>query len=599
MQAYHHHHHLSPPVPSKPVSPQKSVHPVQATVSCKILINPSEKTLPMRLKSPPPPPPPLLSPPLQPPPITFPPPLDGPPKLNPFQKFAAGALDMLENSVITKWEKNHKLNRKVDPAVQLEGNFSPVQECPVRHGLEVVGRIPSCLEGVYLRNGANPLFSPISGHHLFDGDGMIHAVKLQPETNSASYACRFTRTNRLVQEAALGKPIFPKPIGELHGYLGLARLAFLSARAGLGLVDATLGMGLANAGLAYFNGRLLAMSEDDLPYSVRITEDGDLETVGRFDFDGELDVPVIAHPKLDPTTGELFTLSYNVVRRPHLRAFKFDKWGHKSRDISISLKQPTMMHDFAITENHVIIPDHQVVFKLSQLLRGGSPVVHDPEKISRFGVLAKDDFDESRIQWIEVPNCFCFHLWNAWEEISESGDKVIAVIGSCMTPPDSIFSSESDEEFRSELSEIRLDLTTGESTRKVIVSGLNLEAGQVNKKKLGNKTQFAYLAIAEPWPKCSGIAKVDLVTGNVTKFMYGDERFGGEPYFVPGETEKEEDDGYLVSFVRDEKNGMSELVVVKASTMKQVALVKLPSRVPYGFHGTFVTSEDLTKQKSC
>ncbi|GMP77758.1 hypothetical protein CsSME_00033925 [Camellia sinensis var. sinensis] len=437
-------------------------------------------------------------------------------------------------------EKKHGLTRIVDPAVQLEGNFAPVKECPGQHGLQVMGQIPAGLCGVYLRNGANPMFQPTNGHHMFDGDGMIHAVTLG-HGNKANYSCRFTCTSRLEQETAL---------------------------------------------------------EDDLPYHVGMTNDGDLETIGRFDFNGQLEGSMIAHPKVDLITGELYGVSCDVIKMPYLRYFKFDTCGKRSHEIPISLHQPTMIHDFAITESYVIIPDHQVVFKLSEMIRGGSPVIHDPNKTSRFGILPKKAMDESGIQWIDVPDCFCFHLRNAWEENTKEGDPGIVVIGSCMTPPDSIF-NERDEPLRSELSEIRFNLKTGGSARRVIVAGLNLESGQVSKWRLGRKTRYAYLAIAEPWPRCSNIAKVDLVTGEVTKFLYGDERFGGEPCFVPEKMAVEEDEGCVMSFVRDERRERSELVIVKASNMKQVVSVRLPSRVPYGIHGTFVSSQDLNEQVLC
>ncbi|CDY57471.1 BnaCnng32080D [Brassica napus] len=395
---------------------------------------------------------------------------------------------------------------------------------------------------------------------------MVHAVKF--EDGTASYACRFTQTNRFIQERRLGRPVFPKAIGELHGHTGIARLMLFYARAAAGLVDPAHGTGVANAGLVYFNNRLLAMSEDDLPYQVRITPSGDLKTVGRYDFNGQLESTMIAHPKVDPESGELFALSYDVVSKPFLKYFRFSPEGIKSPDVEINLDQPTMMHDFAITENFVVIPDQQVVFKLPEMIRGGSPVVYDKEKVARFGVLDKYAGDSSAIRWIEAQECFCFHLWNAWEEPET---EEIVVIGS-----------------------------TGESTRRPIISDgeeqVNLEAGMVNRNMLGRKTRFAYLALAEPWPKVSGFAKVDLFTGEVKKYLYGGDRYGGEPLFLPGDENRAEDDGYILCFVHDEETWKSELQIVNAVSLEVEATVKLPSRVPYGFHGTFIGANDLATQ---
>ncbi|CAL0310231.1 unnamed protein product [Lupinus luteus] len=514
-------------------------------------------------------------------------------KWNLVQMVAAKALDFVETTLVSH-ERKYPLPKTADPRVQIAGNFAPVPETPVQHSLPVTGKIPKCIEGVYVRNGANPLHEPSAGHHLFDGDGMVHAVRFND--GSASYACRFTETQRLVQEKELGKPVFPKAIGELHGHSGIARLLLFYARGLFGIIDGNNGMGVANAGLVYFNNHLLAMSEDDLPYHVRVTENGDLKTVGRYNFDEQLKSTMIAHPKVDPVTGDLHALSYDVIQKPYLKYYSFNKDGVKSPDVEIDLKEATMIHDFAITENFVVIPDQQVVFKLSEMIRGGSPVIYDKEKVSRFGILDKNGDNGEEIKWIEAPDCFCFHLWNAWEE--KESDEVV-VIGSCMTPADSIF-NECDENLKSVLSEIRLNLKTGKSKRREIIAEseqVNLEAGMVNRNKLGRKTQFAYLALAEPWPKVSGFAKVDLFSGEVKKYIYGDQRFGGEPMFLPRDTNSEnEDDGYILTFVHDEKEWKSELQIVNAMNLNLEATIKLPSRVPYGFHGTFIHSKDLKNQ---
>lgn len=79
--------------------------------------------------------------------------------------------------------------------------------------------------------------------------------------------------------------------------------------------------------------------------------------------------------------------------------------------------------------------------------------------------------------------------------------------------------------------------------------------------------------------------------------MYGNKRYGGEPFFLPTNQNCEtEDDGHILAFVHDEKTWKSELQIVNAKNLQLEASVRLPSRVPYGFHGTFIDRRGLVNQ---
>ena len=60
---------------------------------------------------------------------------------------------------------------------------------------------------------------------------------------------------------------------------------------------------------------------------------------------------------------------------------------------------------------------------------------------------------------------------------------------------------------------------------------------------------------------------------------------------------REDDDGYLVSFVTDERDGRSEVEILDASDIAAgpVARVRLPQRVPLGFHATWVRADQLRR----
>ena len=89
----------------------------------------------------------------------------------------------------------------------LDGNFSPVHEERDVEDLEVIGAIPTDLQGQFLRVGPNPVhvFSE-EAYHTFDGDGMIAAMRF--ENGSVSLSNRFVRTEGWLAEEKVGKVLY-------------------------------------------------------------------------------------------------------------------------------------------------------------------------------------------------------------------------------------------------------------------------------------------------------------------------------------------------------------------------------------------------------
>ncbi len=67
-------------------------------------------------------------------------------------------------------------------------------------------------------------------------------------------------------------------------------------------------------------------------------------------------------------------------------------------------------------------------------------------------------------------------------------------------------------------------------------------------------------------------------------------RIGAEVVFAPRDGGVEEDDGWLITFVNDLREARSELVVLDARAVSEgpVARMKLPRRVPFGFHAEWL-----------
>ena len=73
--------------------------------------------------------------------------------------------------------------------------------------LPIVGTLPVDLTGTYVRNGPNPVFTPLGSYtYPLEGDGMLHGVWL--EGGRARYANRTVRTQSLRAEERAGRALF-------------------------------------------------------------------------------------------------------------------------------------------------------------------------------------------------------------------------------------------------------------------------------------------------------------------------------------------------------------------------------------------------------
>lgn len=453
----------------------------------------------------------------------------------------------------------------------LEGNFAPVHEEIKADELTVIGELPTGLSGMFVRNGPNPQFPPIGQYHWFDGDGMLHGLRIKD--GKASFLNRYVQTRGFKIERDEGRAIWAGILGPVQP-------------------DNPYGpfKNVANTALAWHAGKFLALWEGGAPHAIKLP---DLETIGEYTYNGKLASSCTAHPKIDPVTGEMMFFGYSFAP-PFLQYSLVSADGELVRTVPIDLPVGVMMHDFAITENYTIFMDLPLTFRMERMQRGEPGLMFEPSRPSRFGILPRHG-DNSSIRWFESPACYVFHTLNAYEE----GEEVVLV--ACrMNSTSVLMSDQTPIETEGDVARLyqwRFNLSTG-AVREEALDDRTSEFPRVNEHLLGRPTRYGYTALFSdpPMPLIKGLVKYDLSSGSSQIHEFGAGRYGGEAVFVPRPDATAEDDGWLITFVYDETSGRSELVVVNAQdvTTEPVARVIVPQRVPYGFHGAWVSEEQLT-----
>ncbi|CAN1161942.1 Carotenoid 9,10(9',10')-cleavage dioxygenase 1 [Linum perenne] len=326
-----------------------------------------------------------------------------------------------------------------------------------------------------------------------------------------------------------------------------------------------------------------------------------------------------------PGTGELITFGVNASK-PFMELGVVSADGEKLlHKVDLNLDRCSLCHDIGITERYNVILDFPLTMDIDRLIKGGSLIKYNKEDYARIGVMPRYG-DTDSVQWFEVlPNC-TFHILNCFEH----GDEV--VVWGCRSLESIIpgpemgenkfewFSrrfrnaepSNDDESLFTCLYEWRLNLQTGDVKEKNLTgTEASMDFPMIHPRFTGLENKFGYTQTIDPEASSSsGMTKY----GGLAKLYFQDPQSNCDsikveyhkletntfctgaafvPKFAEGscyEQDEEEDDGWIISFVHNEVTDISQVYIIDAKkfSSEPVAKVRLPCRVPYGFHGAFM-----------
>ena len=443
------------------------------------------------------------------------------------------------------------------------------------------GEIPRELAGTLYRNGPNQRIAPAAGPqamHLFEGDALVHAIRF--EDGVAHYRGRYAQTASYLKSVEEG----------------------VYCHAGLNLpADRPLAHPIPNhapnTNIVPHAGRLFAMAENMPPFEM---DPVSLESKGLWNYDGKLlGISTTAHPKIDGRTGQMWIHGYQPIA-PFLALYCVEPDGRVSLAESHDAPWASLMHDFAITESHVIFPLGSITFDVAPLLRGGrfsEAIEGAPDRPMQFGIRRREPGSE--IRWIEAPSAgYMFHPGNAYEE-----DGRILMDACTYDSPqglidglDTARAGRGLDGFVAHPVQYEFDLAAG-VCKETKFSDSAAEFPRIDDRRVGHRNRFGYAATAEPAKGAAGlfrsITRYDRQGGPSIHSRPVDGQWVGEPVFVPRTPESEEDDGFVLNILHDGNRDATALDIRDARAVDAPPLARLwlDERIPLGFHGNWAAAD--------
>jgi len=451
------------------------------------------------------------------------------------------------------------------------------------YDLEVYGEIPKEINGTWYRCGPDPQYPPFLGDDIYiNGDGMVTMFRF--ENGHVDLKQRYVRTERFLAERKARRSLF-----------GLYRNVYTDAPEAKGL-----GRGTANTTTVFHGGRLFALKEDSLPMEL---DPDTLETRGEWTWGGKLKSKTVsAHPKIDPETGELLFYGYEASGdgSTDIAFCVANKEGELVREEWFQSPYPAMVHDFAITRDHVIFPIFPTLVDMDRLKAGGLHWMSDLSKDTYVGVMPRSG-TVADIKWFRRPGGHAYHVINAFDEGDGRVclDLALSEINPFPYVPDVSGAPYDPMKAASVSTRWTMDMSRNDDTLDERPLGpVPGDVPRVDDRRVGLPYRYGYMGQVDPFrpmvkagPVGAGfnqIGQLDVQTGQNNAWFGADTDGFEEPQFIP--TGPNEDDGYVVAVIERHDRNTSDIGIWDAKRFADgpVAYARVPFRLRLAFHGCWV-----------
>lgn len=471
--------------------------------------------------------------------------------------------------------------------------FETQREEYAGESLPVSGSLPDWLVGRLIRNGPGQFEAGETDlRHWFDPFAMLRAFRIDGRTDSVTYTNRFVRSEdfeyarreggvrRMLPGTPPDRPVWTRLRHSLTG-------AFQDN---------------PSIGVANFGNTVTAITES--PVGIRVAADS-LETTGRRDLTTGLDADfTLGHPHYDPEREVFVNLAVSYGRGATYTLFERDPQTTAVSEVArLPFDDAPYAHSFALTDDFAVLAAVPYGLDTTKLLTGavGDGTFVDAvtafqngiggqtaTKDARFVVIDRETGDVVR----EVPAdpFFVYHHANAHRD----GDNLLIDMVAyederAMTELTvANLASDTPDIPAGDFVRYRVPLDDGRATRETLYEG-QVEFPTVDyPAKLGESYRYCYLAAnADGASLPTRLVKYNLAERSATTWAPDGEAYPGEPLFEAAPGADGEDTGVIVTTLLDADAERTDLVVLDAREMTELARATGVHRLPYGFHGQF------------